>query len=45
MKYWVQVIVWIIWLALVLWWLTPGLNQVKDKINEHNTQIERTLDE
>ena len=38
-------LIWIVWLALVLWWLTPELNHVKDKINEHNTQIERALNE
>jgi hypothetical protein len=38
-------VIWIVWLALVLWWLTPELNHVKDKINERSTQIERTLNE
>ena len=39
------ILIWGIWLALVLWWLTPELNHIKDKINEHNTQIERVLHE
>jgi len=38
-------LIWIVWLALVLWWLTPELNAVKDKINERGAQIERTLNE
>jgi hypothetical protein len=38
-------IIWIIWLALVLWWLTPEMNAVKDRINEHNEQIKRALNE
>jgi hypothetical protein len=39
------VLIWCVWLALVLWWLTPELNHVKEKINEHNAQIERALHE
>ena len=39
------VLIWIVWLALVLWWLTPEMNAVKDKINEHNEQIKRALNE
>jgi len=38
-------LIWIVWLALVLWWLTPEMNDVKDKINAHNAQIERALHE
>lgn len=38
-------IIWIIWLALVVWWLSPEMNEIKDNINEHNTQIERTINE
>ena len=38
-------LIWIVWLALVLWWLTPEMNSVKDRINEHNEQIKRTLNE
>jgi hypothetical protein len=38
-------IIWIIWLALVVWWLSPEMNEIKDNINAHNTQIERTLHE
>ena len=39
------ILIWVCWLALVLWWLTPEMNAVKDKINEHNAQIERALHE
>ena len=38
-------LIWIVWLALVLWWLTPELNEIKDNINEHTEQIERTINE
>lgn len=39
------IVIWGVWLALVLWWLTPEINHVKDKINEHTTQIEKALNE
>ena len=39
------VLIWIVWLALVLWWLTPEMNSVKDRINEHNEQIKRAFNE
>jgi len=39
------VLIWVCWLALVLWWLTPEMNAVKDKINEHNEQIRRAINE
>jgi hypothetical protein len=39
------VVIWCVWLALVLWWLTPEMNAVKDQINEHNEQIKRTINE
>ena len=39
------VLIWIVWLALVLWWLTPEMNSIKDNINEHNEQIKRALNE
>jgi hypothetical protein len=38
-------LIWIVWLALVLWWLTPEMNSIKDNINEHNEQIKRALNE
>ena len=39
------VVIWIIWLGLVLYWLTPEMNSVKDRINEHNEQIKSSLNE
>jgi hypothetical protein len=38
-------LIWIVWLALVLWWLTPEMNGIKDNINEHNAQIKRIINE
>ena len=38
-------LIWLVWLALVLWWLTPEMNEIKDNINEHNAQIEKTFNE
>ena len=38
-------LIWAVWLALVLWWLTPELNHVKDQINEHNAVIKKALEE
>ena len=39
------IVIWAIWLALVLWWLTPELNHVRDQINEHNVAIKKALEE
>ena len=39
------VVIWIVWLGLVLYWLTPELNEIKDNINEHTAQIEKTINE
>jgi len=39
------VVIWCVWLALVLWWLTPEMNSVKDRINDHNEQIKRIINE
>jgi hypothetical protein len=38
-------LIWIVWLGLVLYWLTPEMNAVKDKINEHNVAIKKALEE
>ena len=38
-------IIWIIWLALVVWWLSPEVDDIRDNVTEHNTQIERTINE
>ena len=39
------ILIWLVWLALVLWWLTPELNHVRDQINEHNAVIKKALEE
>jgi hypothetical protein len=39
------VVIWCVWLGLVLYWLTPEMNAVKDRINEHNEQIKRIINE
>ena len=39
------VIIWIIWLALVLWWLSPSFEGVRDRVVEHNAQIEKMINE
>jgi hypothetical protein len=38
-------LIWIIWLALVVWWLSPEVDDIRDNVTEHNTQIERTINE
>jgi len=38
-------IIWIIWLALVVWWLSPEVDDIRERVTEHNTQIERTINE
>jgi hypothetical protein len=38
-------LIWIVWLGLVLYWLTPEMNAVKDQINEHNVAIKKALEE
>ena len=39
------VLIWIIWLALVFYWLSPEITAVKDRVAEHNAQIEKALNE
>ena len=39
------ILIWAVWLALVLYWLTPELNHVRDQINTHNEQIKKVLEE
>jgi len=38
-------LVWVVWLALVIWWLSPEVDGIKNKVTEHNAQIERALKE
>jgi hypothetical protein len=39
------VLIWIFWLALVFWWLTPEIDSIKDRVAEHNAQIQKALEE
>lgn len=43
MNFWTKVAIWIIWLALFCWWLTPEVNHVKDQINQHNAEVQKAL--
>jgi predicted Holliday junction resolvase-like endonuclease len=40
-----KVLIVVAWLVLLVWWLSPSVNSVKNKINEHNAQIEKALNE
>jgi len=40
-----KVIIVIAWIALLVWWVTPEVASVKNKINEHNAQIQKALEE
>ena len=42
---WKTVLIWVVWLGLVLYWLTPEMNTIKDKINQHNTEIRKIIEE
>ena len=37
--------IWIFWQALVFYWLSPEIATVKDKVAEHNAQIEKMINE
>ena len=36
---------WVVWLVLVLIWLSPEVESVRNKVTEHNKQIQKTLEE
>jgi hypothetical protein len=40
-----KILIILVWVALVYWWLSPSVNSIRDKINEHNIQIEKALNE
>ena len=42
---WKPMLIWIVWLALVFYWLSPEIESVKNKVDEHNKQIERIINE
>ena len=39
------VLIWIVWLGLVFWWLSPQIDAVKTQVEEHNKQIEKMINE
>ena len=45
MNFWVKITIWILWLALFMWWLAPEVSAVKERIVEHNQQLESALSE
>ncbi len=40
-----KVIIVVAWIALIVWWVSPEVAGVKNKINEHNAQIQKALEE
>lgn len=40
-----KIIIVVAWIALIVWWVTPEVASVKNKINEHNAQIQKALEE
>jgi predicted Holliday junction resolvase-like endonuclease len=38
-------LIWIVWLALVFYWLSPEVESVRNKVTEHNKQIQKALEE
>lgn len=45
MNFWTKVLMWLLWVALIVWWLTPEIDLVKERIVEHNKQIEKAFSE
>ena len=42
---WKVAVIWIVWLALVFYWLSPEIASVKDRVAEYNAQIEKMINE
>jgi hypothetical protein len=40
-----KALTWGVWLVLVIWWLSPQVQGVRDKVSEHNAQIQRQINE
>ena len=40
-----KLIIVVVWVALVIWWVTPEVTSVRNKIIEHNAQIQKALEE
>ena len=40
-----KILIVVAWIALIVWWVTPEVASVRNKINEHNAQIQKALEE
>jgi hypothetical protein len=38
-------LIWVVWLVLVVIWLSPEVESVRDKVTEHNEQIKKIINE
>ena len=45
MNFWAKITIWILWLALFMWWVLPMVDAVKERIVENNKQLESALSE
>ena len=36
-------IIWIIWLALVVWWLSPEVDDIRDNVKNNYENIKKTI--
>lgn len=40
-----KILIVVAWIGLLAWWLSPSVENVRNKINEHNAQIQKALEE
>lgn len=40
-----KILIVVAWIALIVWWITPSVDNVRNKINKHNAQIQKALEE
>jgi len=40
-----KIIIVVAWIALLMWWVTPEVASIRNKVNEHNAQIQKALEE
>ena len=40
-----KAIIVVVWVGLLAWWLSPEVVSVRNKIDEHNAQIQKALEE
>ena len=40
-----KILIVVVWIALLAWWLSPSVENVRNRINEHNAQIQKALEE